>query len=118
MSVNKLERRLKIKKKVRSKIFGTSERPRLSIHRSNKEMYAQLIDDSESKTLAQASSRDKDIISKKVNKTEKSKLVGNLIAQKALEMKIETCIYDRGPFLYHGRVKALAEGAREKGLKF
>lgn len=118
MSVNKLERRLKIKKKVRSKIFGTSERPRLSIHRSNKEMYAQLIDDSESKTLAQASSRDKDIISKKVDKTEKSKLVGNLIAQKALEMKIETCIYDRGPFLYHGRVKALAEGAREKGLKF
>ena len=92
--------------------------PRLSVFRSNTEIYAQLIDDVNGVTLASASSRDKDIKAQKANKTEKSKLVGEAIAKKAIAVGLAGCVFDRGGFLYHGRVKAVADGAREGGLKF
>ena len=92
--------------------------PRLSVFRSNTEIYAQLIDDVNGVTLASASSREKDIKAQKVTKTEKSKMVGEAIAKKAIAVGIVGCVFDRGGFLYHGRVKAVAEGAREGGLKF
>jgi large subunit ribosomal protein L18 len=105
--------------RVRAKISGTSDRPRLSVYRSLAGIYAQLIDDSSGKTLVFAST--KDITGKagsKAKKTDVSKEVGKLLAEKALAKKISTCVFDRGGFAYHGRVKALAEGAREGGLKF
>ncbi len=92
--------------------------PRLSVFRSNTEIYAQLIDDVNGVTLASASSREKDIKAQKVTKTEKSKMVGESIAKKAIAVGLAGCVFDRGGFLYHGRVKAVAEGAREGGLKF
>ena len=92
--------------------------PRLSVFRSNTEIYAQLIDDVNGVTLASASSREKDIKAQKATKTEKSKLVGESIAKKAIAVGLAGCVFDRGGFLYHGRVKAVAEGAREGGLKF
>ncbi len=92
--------------------------PRLSVFRSNTEIYAQLIDDVNGVTLASASSRDKDIKAQKATKTEKSKMVGEAIAKKAIAVGLAGCVFDRGGFLYHGRVKAVAEGAREGGLKF
>ena len=92
--------------------------PRLSVFRSNTEIYAQLIDDVNGVTLASASSREKDIKAQKVTKTEKSKMVGESIAKKAIAVGLAACVFDRGGFLYHGRVKAVAEGAREGGLKF
>ena len=91
--------------------------PRLSVFRSNTEIYAQLIDDVNGVTLASASSREKDIKAQKVTKTEKSKMVGEAIAKKAIAVGLSGCVFDRGGFLYHGRVKAVAEGAREGGLK-
>jgi large subunit ribosomal protein L18 len=90
----------------------------LSVFRSNSEIYVQLIDDLDSKTLAAASSRDKDIVAQKVNKVEKGKLVGAAIARKASELGLKNVTFDRGGYLYHGRVKAVAEGAREGGLVF
>ena len=116
--VTKALRREKIKFRVRKKIAGTAQRPRLSVFRSNTDIYVQLIDDSEGKTLAAASSRDKDIAAQKVNKVEKSKLVGQAIARKAGELGLKDVTFDRGGNLYHGRVKAVAEGAREGGLIF
>lgn len=92
--------------------------PRLSVFRSNTEIYAQLIDDVNGVTLASASSREKDIKAQKATKTEKSKMVGEAIAKKAIALGLAGCVFDRGGFLYHGRVKAVAEGAREGGLKF
>jgi len=92
--------------------------PRLSVFRSNTEIYAQLIDDVNGVTLASASSRDKDIKAQKTTKTEKSKMVGEAIAKKAIAVGLAGCVFDRGGFLYHGRVKAVADGAREGGLKF
>ncbi len=92
--------------------------PRLSVFRSNTEIYAQLIDDVNGLTLASASSRDKDIKAQKATKTEKSKMVGEAIAKKAIAVGLAGCVFDRGGFLYHGRVKAVADGAREGGLKF
>ena len=92
--------------------------PRLSVFRSNTEIYAQLIDDVNGVTLASASSREKDIKAQKVTKTEKSKMVGEAIAKKAIAVGLAGCVFDRGGFLYHGRVKAVADGAREGGLKF
>ena len=92
--------------------------PRLSVFRSNTEIYAQLIDDVNGLTVASASSRDKDIKAQKATKTEKSKMVGEAIAKKAIAVGLAGCVFDRGGFLYHGRVKAVAEGAREGGLKF
>ncbi len=114
----KLERRQKIRFGIRKKVVGTTQKPRLSVFRSNADIYVQLIDDSEGKTLAAASSRDKDIAAQKVNKVEKSKLVGQAIARKASELGLKDVTFDRGGNLYHGRVKAVAEGAREGGLQF
>jgi large subunit ribosomal protein L18 len=111
-------RRQKIKFRVRRKISGTTKKPRLSVFRSNTEIYAQLIDDDTSKTLASASSRDKDIAAQKATKVEKSKLVGAAIARKATDLGLLDVTFDRSGYLYHGRVKAVAEGAREGGLKF
>lgn len=110
-------RRQKIKYRIRRKISGEAVKPRLSVFRSNSDIYVQLIDDVNGVTLAAASSRQKDILAQKVNKTEKSKLVGQAVAKKALELGIQTVVFDRGGYLYHGRVKAVAEGAREGGLK-
>ncbi len=108
----------KIRYRIRKKVSGSAQKPRLSVFRSNSDIYVQLIDDEQGKTLAAASSRDKDIKAQKGTKSEKSKLVGNAIARKATELGIQTCIFDRGGNLYHGRVKAVADGAREGGLKF
>jgi large subunit ribosomal protein L18 len=116
--VTKVLRREKIKFRVRKKIVGTTVRPRLSVFRSNNDIYVQLIDDSAGKTLASASSRDKDILAQKGTKVEKSKLVGSAIARKAGELGLLDVTFDRSGYLYHGRVKAVAEGAREGGLKF
>lgn len=114
----KISRRQKIRFRIRRRISGTSGRPRLSVFRSNTGIYAQLIDDSSGATLASASSRQKGIESREGTKVEQSKRVGAEIARKARELGIERCLFDRGGYLYHGRVKALAEGAREGGLKF
>lgn len=111
-------RRQRIKYTVRKKISGTAQRPRLCVYRSNTDIYAQLIDDLSSATLASASSRDKDIAAQKGTKTSKSKMVGEAIAKKAVALGLSECVFDRGGFLYHGRVKAVADGAREGGLKF
>ena len=114
----KIIRRQKIRYSIRRKISGTTQKPRLSVFRSNTEIYVQLIDDTTGKTLAAASSKDKDIAAQKGTRTEKSKLVGAAIARKAKDVGLETVIFDRGGNLYHGRVKAVADGAREGGLKF
>ena len=114
----KLERRQKIRHNIRKKVAGTSQKPRLSVFRSNTDIYAQLIDDDNGVTLAAASSKEKDIVAQKVPKTEKSKLVGTAIARRAKELGITTAVFDRGGNLYHGRVKNIAEGAREGGLQF
>ena len=110
--------RVKIKYRIRKKISGVAGKPRLSVFRSNSDIYAQLIDDNNGVTLAAASSRQKDIQAQKAPKIEKSKLVGAAIATKAKELGISTVVFDRGGYIYHGRVKAVAEGAREGGLKF
>jgi len=103
--------------RIRKVVKGTAERPRLSVFRSNKQIYAQIIDDLNGKTLASASSRVADIADKKVNKVEQAKLVGNLIAKKAIDAGINQVVFDRSGYLYHGRVKSLADAAREGGLK-
>ncbi|WP_222984886.1 50S ribosomal protein L18 [Flagellimonas meishanensis] len=117
MGLSTTERKLRIRRRIRKVSFGTENRPRLSVFRSNKEIYAQLIDDNKGITLASASSRDKDVDSKGA-KIEVASNVGKAIAGKALKLGIETVAFDRGGNLYHGRVKSLAEGAREAGLKF
>ncbi|MFB9057076.1 50S ribosomal protein L18 [Mariniflexile ostreae] len=118
MALTKNQRRTRIKNRIRKIVSGTEARPRLSVFRSNKEIYAQLVDDVTGKTLAAASSRDKDINTAKVTKVEAAALVGKALAEKALKVGVETISFDRGGYLYHGRVKSLAEGAREAGLKF
>ena len=118
MALSKTDRRDRIRFRIRKSVSGTTERPRLAIFRSNKEIYAQLIDDVTGKTITAASSRDKGIDASKVNKTEAAKLVGKSIAEKATKAGVELVTFDRGGYLYHGRVKSLAEGAREGGLKF
>ncbi len=115
---NKLVRRQKIRYSIRKKVVGTTERPRLSVFRSNSDIYVQLIDDVTGVTIAAASSKDKEILAQKVTKIEKSKLVGAAIARKATELGLTAVVFDRGGNLYHGRVKAVAEGAREAGLNF
>ncbi|MEJ7769173.1 MAG: 50S ribosomal protein L18 [Chitinophagaceae bacterium] len=110
--------RQKIRFRIRRKIGGTSQKPRLSVFRSNTEIYVQLIDDTNNVTLAAASSKDQDILAQKVNKSEKSKMVGAAIARKANDLGLADVVFDRGGYLYHGRVKAVADGAREGGLKF
>lgn len=114
----KLERRRKIHYRIRKTVTGSSQKPRLSVFRSNSGIYAQLIDDTSGATLASASSRDKDIAAQKGTKSEVSKLVGEAIARKAKDLGIETVIFDRSGYLFHGRVKSLADGAREGGLQF
>ncbi|QWX82923.1 50S ribosomal protein L18 [Cellulophaga sp. HaHaR_3_176] len=118
MGLSKTERRQRIKRRIRKVSFGTAERPRLSVFRSNKEIYVQVIDDNSGVTLVSASSRDKEIAKTKGTKTEIANLVGKTIADKAQKAGVETVAFDRGGCLYHGRVKSLAEGAREAGLKF
>ncbi|MCC7402443.1 MAG: 50S ribosomal protein L18 [Chitinophagaceae bacterium] len=114
----KTERRQRIRYTIRQKISGSAQIPRLSVFRSNNDIYVQLIDDNNGMTLASASSKDKEILAQKGNKSEKSKLVGQVIARKASDLGLKEVTFDRGGYLYHGRVKALADGAREGGLKF
>jgi len=118
MALTKNERRLRIKNRIRKVVSGTEARPRLAVYRSNKEIYAQIVDDVNGKTISAASSRDKAISAAKATKSEVAKLVGKALAEKALKAGIETIAFDRGGYLYHGRIKSLAEGARDAGLKF
>ena len=111
-------KRIKIKKRIRKVVVGSSIKPRLTVYRSNKEIYAQLIDDINSKTIVAASSKDKDLKLETTNKIEVSKIVGDSIGQKAIKAGIKEVSFDRNGYLYHGRVKSLAEGAREAGLNF
>ena len=111
-------RRHRIRMRIRKIVAGSADTPRMSVFRSNKQIYVQLIDDADGKTVLSASSREKGIAEKQVNKIEQAKLVGQLIAEKAKEAGIENVVFDRGGYLYHGRVKSLAEAAREGGLKF
>ncbi len=115
---NKSQARQKIRYRIRKKVNGTSSTPRLTVFRSNSDIYAQLIDDETGTTIVGASSRQKDITAQKAPKIEKSKMVGEAIARKAVELGIEKVVFDRSGYIYHGRVKAVAEGAREGGLKF
>lgn len=118
MATDKVLSRLKIKKRVRAKVFGSSEKPRLSVFRSNNEIYAQLIDDTTGRTLLSYSSRAKGSTLEKSTKTEKSFQVGKKLAESAIANGITKVVFDRNGYLYHGRVKNLAEGAREGGLIF
>ena len=112
--ITKIERRIKIKHRVRNKISGTADRPRMSVFRSNKQIYVQIIDDEAAKTLVAASS----LGLEKMAKCEQAAKVGELIAEKAIKAGIETVVFDRNGYLYHGRVKEVAEAARKAGLKF
>ena len=114
MAFNKIEIRIKIKFRIRKKVVGTAERPRLSVFRSNKQIYAQVINDKAGVTLAAASS----LGFEKMNKTEQAKKVGLLLAEKAKAAGVESVVFDRNGYLYHGRVKELADAARNGGLKF
>jgi len=118
VKVKKIRRRLNIKRRVRKIVNGTAERPRMSVFRSNKQIYVQLIDDLEGRTLLAASSRENGIEEEKITKIEKAAKVGALIAEKAKAAGIENVVFDRNGYLYHGRVKSLADGARNGGLKF
>ena len=117
MALTKTERRQRIKNRIRKVVSGTGSQPRLAVFRSNSEIYAQVIDDVSGKTIAASSSRDKDVAAKGT-KTEIAALVGKAVAEKALKAGVENISFDRGGYLYHGRVKSLADGAREAGLKF
>ena len=118
MGLSKSGRKLRIRRRIRKVSFGTAERPRLSVFRSNKEIYAQVIDDTNGHTIVSASSRDKAISDVKGTKSEIAHAVGKTLAEKAIKAGIEKVAFDRGGNLYHGRVKSLAEGAREGGLNF
>lgn len=115
---SKKQARQKVRLSIRSKVFGTSEIPRLAVFRSNKQIYAQIIDDTVGKTLTAASSNQKTLIKTKGTKIDQAIAVGKSIAENAKSVGVESVVFDRGGFLYHGRVKALAESARESGLKF
>jgi large subunit ribosomal protein L18 len=114
---HRVEARGRVRERIRSKVTGTTERPRLAVFRSLKHIYAQVIDDSTGKTIASASSRDKDSSTRGAN-TAAAKAVGALIAKKAKDKGITQVVFDRGGYLYHGNIKALADAARENGLKF
>ena len=120
MSLTKIERRERIKMRIRKVVSGTSEQPRMTVFRSNKQIYVQFIDDLAGVTLATASSLDKEVVAEAAgkNKSEVAALVGKLAAQRATEKGISTVSFDRNGYLYHGRVKMLADAAREGGLKF
>lgn len=117
MSFSKEKRRQRIHWRIRKKIKGTAERPRLNVYRSNRDIYCQVIDDVKGHTLASATSRESSV-PRNISPIERAKKVGQLIAERAKAEHIETVLFDRSGYLYHGRVKALAEGAREGGLKF
>lgn len=114
----KTSRRQRIRYNIRRKIGGSTAKPRLSVFRSNTDIYAQIIDDVKGNTIAAASSKDKDIVAQKGTKVEKSKLVGAAIARKAVDLGIKEVVFDRSGYLFHGRVKSVADGAREAGLQF
>lgn len=120
MALTKIQRRQRIHYRIRKKVSGTAEKPRLSVFRSNKQIYCQLIDDVKGVTLASASSLDKGLVAecKSKNGIETAAIVGKAIAQKAAEKGIQEICFDRGGYLFHGRVKSLADAAREGGLKF
>ena len=117
-TLKKVLRRSRIRKRLRASVKGTAERPRLAVFRSNKQIYAQLIDDEAGKTLASCSSRQKDLALQPLSKVETSRTVGTKLAEVAKGAGISAVVFDRGGYRYHGRVKALAEGAREGGLQF
>ncbi len=117
MALTKAERRQRIKYRIRKRLSGSAERPRMTVYRSNKQIYVQLVDDVSGQTLVSASSKEKEIASQKVNKIDQAKLVGKRIAEKAKEKGIKIVVFDRNGYLYHGRVKNLADAARESGLK-
>jgi len=117
MAFSKLNRRAKIKRRIRKKISGTTKVPRLSVYRSNKQIYAQIIDDTKGVTLASASSY-KNKAAENKNKSEQAAVVGKELAERALKAGIESVVFDRNGYLYHGRVKSLADSARVGGLKF
>ena len=117
MALTKAGRRQRIKYRIRKRLSGSEARPRMTVYRSNKQIYVQLVDDVTGNTLASASSKEKEIASQKVNKIDQAKLVGKRIAEIAKEKGIETVVFDRNGYLYHGRVKNLADAARESGLK-
>lgn len=117
MALTKHERRYRIKKRIRKIVAGTAEKPRLSVFRSNKQIYAQLVDDASGKTLLAVSSLSKEL-EIAGNKTEVAAIVGKAVAEKAIAAGISTVVFDRNGYLYHGRVKQLADAAREGGLKF
>ena len=114
----KLSRRERIKKGIRKRVSGSAERPRLSVYRSNKGIYAQIIDDVTGKTLVSTSSLSKDFVAAEGTKSDQSVAVGKMVAQKAIAAGITAVVFDRNGYLYHGRVKSLADGAREGGLIF
>jgi large subunit ribosomal protein L18 len=118
MAFSKIERRLKIRRSIRSKVSGVAEKPRMTVFRSNKQISVQLIDDITGKTLVSASSLAKEIAAQTGTKTDKAAMVGKLIADKATSAGITAVVFDRNGYLYHGRVKQLADAAREAGLKF
>ena len=118
MKLTKKQRRFRIKNRIRKIVSGTETHPRLSVFRSNKEIYAQLIDDVSGNTIVSCSSAEKEISKTKGNKTETALLVGKKLAEKAVSKGIKQVSFDRSGYLYHGRVKSLADGAREGGLKF
>ncbi len=119
MAFSKKERREKIKRKIRGRLAGTAEVPRLSVFRSNKGIYAQIIDDNSGVTLVAVSFANKEIADKEIStKIEQAAVVGELLAKKAIEKGVSTVVFDRNGFLFHGRVKSLAEAARKGGLKF
>ena len=118
MKLSKTQRKLRIRRRIRKVSAGTAQRPRLSVFRSNKEIYAQLVNDVDGKTLVACSSRDKDLAKSEGTKSEIATLVGKAIAERSIKAGFEVVAFDRGGNLYHGRVKALAEGAREAGLNF
>lgn len=118
MAITKEFRRSRIKKRIRKVVTGEPTAPRMTVYRSNRDIYVQLIDDMSGTTVVSASSAEKEIASQKVNKVEQASLVGKAIAAKAKEAGISKVKFDRNGYLYHGRVKSLAEGAREGGLNF
>jgi large subunit ribosomal protein L18 len=119
MALTKLERRSRIRLRIRKNIKGTAESPRLAVFRSNKQIYVQVIDDLNGVTILSACSREKDIAAQTgINKVDQAKLVGKLLASKCKEKGIESVVFDRSGYKYHGRVKSLADAAREGGLKF
>ena len=118
MALTKVERRIRIKRRIRKVVFGTAERQRMTVFRSNAQISVQLIDDNVAKTLVSASSLCKEIAEKKITKIEQAQLLGAMIAEKAKAAGIENVVFDRNGYLYHGRVKALADAARNGGLNF